>query len=963
MKRILLVLILVCCLRLLSACGGGASGGGTPQLTATHFSVTATGNAVAGTAFNIMVTALDAANNTVSTYSGTVHFTSSDAQAVLPAASTLASGTGTLSVTLMTPGTQTVTATDTASITGTSNSITVTAPATHFAVTGPSNATTGISFNFGVTALDASNNTVMTYSGTVHFTSTDAQASLPANSTLTNGTGSFLATLKTLGSQTITATDTTTASITGTSNLLMVVTNAPTHFSVGAPEGANPGYAINLYVSALDAANNVAPTYSGTIRFTSTDPLAALPANSTLTNGTGNFSATLNTLGTQTITATDTANASLTGTSNSINVQKFVITSPPPNGTVGIGYGTSISSTCTPPLQGFVLATNRGSKYEQWSGTSLPPGLHIGEFICPGDVPPILTPTILWLVYGVPTQAGTFSNVVITATDPFSGTTSSTYTITIAAAPAAAAEALSVVASTTAHHHYKVIDIGTFGGPSSYFDDLHLTDNYGFNTAFYNFSQVLNSKGVFVGFADTSLPDPYSADPVFCYVPDCYVTDAYQWQNGETTDLGALTDGVSSAAFWINSNGLIAGNSENGEFDPVVPGLPELRAVIWKNGKIQDLGTLGGSSSFSQAVNDRGQVTGLALNDVPDPFSFYYQYLYCLPFQICPANATETRGFVWDEKEGMKDIGTLGGPDAFPSLINQHGQIAGFSYTDSTPNPTTGFPTLHPFLWEKGKGMKDLGSLGGTNTAAVNGLNEHGQVVGGALLPGDEINHPFLWDGEKLIDLVAPPFGGSADGEAFWINEAGEVVGIAGIPAPCPGSSPPREAAHAFLWRQGVMADLGALAGSPISQANFINSRSQVVGDSMPCDFSVVTAFLWENGSLVDLNTLIPPSTPFFVFTASFISDQGEIAAFGALANGDQHAVLLIPCDENHPDVEGCDYSLVDPATSVEVHSAHTIEAPAASSAKLLPPELLARARSLQVGRSRRYGTPQTPPQ
>jgi probable HAF family extracellular repeat protein len=484
-------------------------------------------------------------------------------------------------------------------------------------------------------------------------------------------------------------------------------------------------------------------------------------------------------------------------------------------------------------------------------------------------------------------------------------------------------------ADNVKHRHYKVTDIGTFGGPSSYFDNLHLTDNYFFNTVFYNFSQVLNSKGVLVGFADTPAPDPSSANPMFCYVLDCFVTHAFQWQNGVKTDLGALPEGASSAAFWINSNGLIAGNSQNGQFDPVIPGLPELRAVTWKNGKIRDLGTLGGSSSFAQAVNDRGQVTGLALNGIPDSFSFFYQYLYCLPFQICPANATETRGFVWDEKNGMQDIGTLGGPDAFPSLINQHGQIAGFSYTDSTPQPTTGFPTLHPFLWEKSKGMKDLGSLGGTNTASVNGLNERGEVVGGALLAGDVVNAPFLWDGEKLINLVTPPFSGG--GEASWINESGEVVGIAGIPAPCPGSSPPREAAHAFLWRRGVMADLGALAGSPISQANFINSRSQVVGDSMPCDFSAVTAFLWENGSIVDLNTLVPSSTPFYVFTASFISDRGKIAAFGSLANGDQHALLLVPCDEDHPNVEGCDYSEVEGKASTSESSSKLGLSPDAS--------------------------------
>ena len=910
MRTYLLAFICILGLCFSNGCGG-ASGGGTPQLTATHFSLTAQGNAVAGTAFKITVTALDASNNTVNTYSGTVHFTSSDAQAMLPANSMLTNGTGSFSVTLMTPGSQAVTATDTltASITGTSSSITVSDVATHLAVTVPPNATTGVSFSFTVTALDASNNTVATYSGTVHFASSDAQAMLPANSTLTNGTGSFSATLKTLGNQTITATDTVTASITGTSSTITVGTPTPTHFSVKAPGGGSPGSAFNFTVSALDAANNVAPTYSGTIHFTSTDAMASLPANSTLPNGTGSFSATLNTLGSQTITATDTVTASITGTSNAIRVFKLMITSgPPPNGIVGRNYGPL--NDCIP--QGFVLSASEFlARISSWTSTGLPPGLQIGAFLPNlgnGDCRP---GPATWIIYGTPTLAGTFNNVVITVHFG-AASASATYTITINAAAAASAAEEAPANSSAQHHHYKLIDIGTFGGPSSFFDDLHLTDNYGFNTVFYGFSQVLNSEGTLVGLADTATPDPSSANPMFCYVPDCFVTHAYQWQNGGKTDLGALPGGASSAAFWINSNGLIAGNSQNGEFDPVIPGLPELRAVIWKNGKIRDLGTLGGSSSFSQAVNDRGQVTGLALNDMPDPFSFYYQYFYCLPFQICPANATETRGFVWDEKDGMQDIGTLGGPDAFPSLINQHGQVAGFSYTDSTPQPTTGFPTLHPFLWEKGKGMKDLGSLGGTNTASINGLNERGEVVGGALLAGDVINHPFLWDGEKLIDLVAPPFGGSADGEAFWINEAGEVVGIAPIPAPCPGSTPPREASHAFLWRHGVITDLGALPGSPISQANFINSRSQIVGDSMPCDFSAVTAFLWENGSLVDLNTLVSPNTPFFLFTSSFIDDRGQIAAFGTLANGDAHALLLIPCDDDHPGIEGCDYTMVD---------------------------------------------------
>ena len=459
------------------------------------------------------------------------------------------------------------------------------------------------------------------------------------------------------------------------------------------------------------------------------------------------------------------------------------------------------------------------------------------------------------------------------------------------------------------HHHYQLIDIGTFGGPQSYYNSLNLTDVFGFPTVFYNIARVRNSSGVFVGFADTSLPDPF---PGFCYLPECFVAHSFQWNNGVLTDLGALPGGGSSAAFWINEKGWITGNSENGETDPLIPGLPELRAVLWKNGEIKDLGTLGGASSFAQAINDRGQITGLALNGTPDPYSYYYLYLYG------SSSGTETRGFVWDEENGMQDIGTLGGANAFPSVSNNHGQVAGFSDTSFIPDPNVGLPPFHPFLWEDGKGMKDLGSFGGVQTASVNGLNERGEVVGGLFLPGDAVINPFLWDGEKLIDLSVPPFVSSGVGEANWINEAGEVVGIASLPAPC--SDSPQELFHAFLWRKGVMEDLGGLAGFPRSRADFINSRSQVVGGSLPCDFSNVTAFLWENGSMVDLNSLIPSNSELYLIWAAFVDDRGEIAALANLPNGNTHAALLIPCDENHPGIEGCDYSMVEarPTASVQ---------------------------------------------
>jgi hypothetical protein len=345
MKKSLLLVISICGLCLLSACGAGSGGSTPPPASATHFAVTAPATASAGMAFSFTVTALDSSNNIAAGYSGTAHFTSTDAQAALPANSTLTNGTGIFSVTLKTAAAQTITATDTvkASITGTSSSITVTgsAAATHFSVAAPVTANVGTAFTLTVTALDASNSVATTYLGTVRFTSTDAQAVLPASSTLTNGTGTFSATLKTAGAQTISATDSVAASITGTSSSINVsVAGVATHFSVLARSLASPGIAFNFTVTALDASNNVVTSYSGTVHFSSTSfssgPMVAtnssatvhftstngqpeLPTNSMLTNGTGTFSATLPG-GHWTITATDTVNVSITGTSGPITV-------------------------------------------------------------------------------------------------------------------------------------------------------------------------------------------------------------------------------------------------------------------------------------------------------------------------------------------------------------------------------------------------------------------------------------------------------------------------------------------------------------------------------------------------------------------------------------------------------------------------------------------------------------------
>ena len=182
----------------------------------------------AGTAHNVTVTAQDGFGNVTTAYTGTVHFTSSDGQADLPANYTFTggdAGTHVFSATLKTAGSRSITATDTVtgSITGTQSAISVLASsATSLAVSGyPSPTTAGAAHNVTVTALDAFGNTATGYLGTVHFTSSDGSAVLPANYTFVagdNGVHTFTngVTLKTAGTQSITATDTVTGTITGT---------------------------------------------------------------------------------------------------------------------------------------------------------------------------------------------------------------------------------------------------------------------------------------------------------------------------------------------------------------------------------------------------------------------------------------------------------------------------------------------------------------------------------------------------------------------------------------------------------------------------------------------------------------------------------------------------------------------------------------------------------------------------
>jgi len=346
----------------------GTVTGGSTTLTvaassATHFVIAAPSTATAGSPFGFTVMAEDQGNNTVTSYNGTVTFSSTDTAATLPPAVTLNGGLGSFSATLQTAGNQTLTATDTANLTGSTvvsvAPAAVTQAATHFLVTAPKSATAGIPIVFEVTAQDQFNNPATNYAGTVSFTSSDGRAVFSTSTaTLTSGTGFFAATLKTAGSQTLLVSDTAASSISGSSSAITVAAAPATHLVVSiAPPPAYPGVpaayptvpsaaasfastgvAVVFTVAAEDWYGNISPSYLGTVAFTASDTVTAvvLPPSSTLAAGVGVFSATLATPGNQIITATDISSPSITGASSAFVVRGLVVTSftPTPSGFV-----------------------------------------------------------------------------------------------------------------------------------------------------------------------------------------------------------------------------------------------------------------------------------------------------------------------------------------------------------------------------------------------------------------------------------------------------------------------------------------------------------------------------------------------------------------------------------------------------------------------------------------------------
>ncbi|HEY2354392.1 MAG TPA: hypothetical protein VGH79_05780 [Gaiellaceae bacterium] len=311
------------------------------------------------------VRVLDATGATVQGYTGTVHFTANDPQAVLPADYTFtATDAGVHTFTGgVTMKTESAAATVTVSAPGLSSS------SQTFGV-GPGATAAlkvGLSPGIGVAgtpqlivvdAVDAYGNRDHHYTGTVHFTSDDPQAVLPPDATFTPQNGGEITVpglvLEEAGTPSVTATDVANPSLTA-SKQATISPGPVSQFEVDLPASATAGSAVDMTVKAEDQYGNVVNgpgnPYEGTVYFTSSDTHAGLPSDYTFTyadQGVHTFTngVIFTAAGSQSVTATDNGNHSITGSSSSVSVAAAVKHEPSLNYELLTAGSDSWSGTC-----------------------------------------------------------------------------------------------------------------------------------------------------------------------------------------------------------------------------------------------------------------------------------------------------------------------------------------------------------------------------------------------------------------------------------------------------------------------------------------------------------------------------------------------------------------------------------------------------------------------------------------
>ncbi len=335
---------------------------------------------------------------------------------------------------------------------------------------------------------------------------------------------------------------------------------------------------------------------------------------------------------------------------------------------------------------------------------------------------------------------------------------------------------------------------------------------------------------------------------------------------------------------------------------------------------IIDLGTLGGSETFANSINDLGQVVGTSrITGDDDSHAFFYSG--GVMQDIAPINSGNIRAgtplglnnlgqvvsgvisggayypaIYQPQNRRTTVLGSLGGSldnsgfTGVATAINDSGVTVGYSYLNSL--------NRHAFVYQGGI-LTDLGSLGGYSGASA--INSSGMIAGFSSQTANGVARAVVWQSGSIVDIS-----NGLESEANGINNGGQVVGDAQMSS---GGQ------QAFLWSGGNNQYLGTLATGRNSEAYSINNQGDVVGTAdvisgfnyvtNPINGTVTTitnyqdhAFLFQNGSMIDLNSMISTNSGWQLYQAFGINNSDQIVGWGSLDGGEHISSFILEVPE-----------------------------------------------------------------
>jgi probable HAF family extracellular repeat protein len=297
---------------------------------------------------------------------------------------------------------------------------------------------------------------------------------------------------------------------------------------------------------------------------------------------------------------------------------------------------------------------------------------------------------------------------------------------------------------------------------------------------------------------------------------------AFSWNKGKLSNLNAENDNfLTSQAIASNGNGWVLGSGQFYE-----QGIDKgIRLFLWKAGKIKSVGSIIGHYGAATDLNINNRVVG------------YHQNL------DDQGNAVSNRAFLW----GIGNLSDLTPICNVPLDSSSYNAAIAINDADTVLgssdvcDPEGNILSGHAVLWKNGN-LKDLGALGadpnGYSDSTPVAININDQVIG---------------------------YSSIFDGEGNWQGQ------------------------HGFLWLNGTMHDMGSLgvdeSGYSFSTPYAINANGQVVGFSTYSENGVAKgnrAFLYQNSTMLDLNSTLPANIGLVLENALAINDKGQITAFGS---------------------------------------------------------------------------------